>query len=95
MKRRYKNRTGIGIIVLVVLVICGIVAYKRVDLNAQNTDLLKKQEVLESQIIDQQEKETEIESLRAYAQTKQYIEDIARKKLGLVYKDEIIFKSEE
>ena len=37
----------------------------------------------------------EIKNLEAYVHTKRYIEDMAREKLGLVYKDEIILKQEE
>ena len=44
-------------------------------------------------LIAEEEKRTEtIADYRAYVQTKSYIEEIARKVLGLVYKDEIIFR---
>lgn len=44
-------------------------------------------------LIAEEEKRTEaIADYRAYIQTKSYIEEIAREVLGLVYKDEIIFK---
>ena len=33
-----------------------------------------------------------IEERRAYVQTRSYMEDVAREVLGLVYKDEIIFR---
>ena len=32
---------------------------------------------------------------RVYVQTKQYVEKVAKEKLGLVKKDEILFKAEE
>ena len=34
----------------------------------------------------------ELEEYEAYTQTQEYIEDTAKSKLGLVYKDQIIFK---
>ena len=37
----------------------------------------------------------EIEEYGKYTQTKKYVEEVAKDKLGLVYEDEIIFKSEE
>lgn len=44
-------------------------------------------------LIAEEEKRIEaIADYRAYIQTKSYIEEIAREVLGLVYKDEIIFK---
>ena len=37
----------------------------------------------------------EIENLKDYVNSTEYIEKIARDKLGLVYEDEILFKAEE
>ena len=37
----------------------------------------------------------EISDLEAYTRTKKYVEDVAKEKLGLVYEDEIIFKSRD
>ena len=37
----------------------------------------------------------ELEEYRVYVQTKQYVEKIAKEKLGLVNKDEILFKADE
>lgn len=46
--------------------------------------------------IEEQEKRSEyIEEYGKYTQTKQYIEDLAKERLGLVYKDEIIFEAED
>lgn len=50
-------------------------------------------EKLEAEIIEQEEEAKEIEELEKYVQTKKYIEETAREKLGLVYPDEIIIKS--
>lgn len=93
--RRRKRRTGIGIIAFVVLILFGIVSYRRISLEEQNEEAKIKIDRLEEQIQEQEERTTDINNLKAYVQTKQYIEDIARDKLGLVYEDEIIFKEEE
>ena len=37
----------------------------------------------------------EIESMQQYMQSDQYIEDIAKSKLGLAYDNEIIFKEKD
>ena len=37
-------------------------------------------------------RQQEIEEYEAYTKTQEYVEEIAKSKLGLVYKDEIIFK---
>ena len=44
----------------------------------------------------EEEKRTEeIEEYKAYVQTKKFIEQEARDKLGLVYPDEVVFEPEE
>ncbi len=37
----------------------------------------------------------EIEDYRDYVKTDQYVEEVARDKLGLVYKDEVLLKAKE
>ena len=92
MRKRYKKRTGIGLIAVVVLLICVVVAYRRIDLENERDKLQLKVEKLEKQMREQEERTTEIKNFTAYVQTKKYIEEIARDKLGLVYEDEIILK---
>ena len=47
------------------------------------------------QLQTEQERSEELEDQRAYMQTVRYIEEIARKVLGLVYPDETIIRPEE
>ena len=57
--------------------------------------LFRSQEIeLQKQIKEEEQKAKEIEKLEEYVGTDEYIEDMAREKLGLVYEDEIIFKAE-
>lgn len=95
MRRRYKKRTGIGVIAFVVLILFGIVSYGRIGLEEENKDAKLTIERLDAQINEQKERAIDIKNLKAYVQTKRYIEDMAREKLGLVYEDEVILKSEE
>lgn len=95
MRRGYKKRTGIGVIALVVLVMCGIVTYKRVDLDAKSA---KKENVvvdLKSQLEEEEERTIEIQNLKKHVNSKEYIEEIARENFGLVYEDEILFQPED
>lgn len=93
--RRRKKRTGIGIIAFIVLTICGIVAYGKVGLEKTRSSLEKQKAELESQINDEKDRALDIRNLKAYVQTKKYIEEVAREKLGLVYDYEILFEREE
>ncbi|NLJ96267.1 MAG: septum formation initiator family protein [Clostridiales bacterium] len=91
---RRKNKNGTGIIVFVVLCIFGIVAFGKIKLEDRKDDLDKRIKSLESRIAAEEERAIDIRNLEAYVQTKRYIEDIAREKLGLVYDYEIIFKED-
>ncbi len=47
-----------------------------------------------SQLEAERERTEDIEEYRTYTQTKRYVEEIAKDKLGLVYDGEILFKEE-
>ena len=54
-----------------------------------------KKRSLRSSILKESERADEIESMQQYMQSDQYIEDIAKSKLGLAYDNEIIFKEKD
>lgn len=91
--RRKKSRTGLLFITVVVLLMCGIVSYSRIGLEAasqstqEKLDECNKAKVALEKEVKQNEKEKIL--------TDQEIEKIAREKFGLVYQDEIIFEPEE
>ncbi len=95
MRKRYKKRTGIGVISIVVLILFGIISYRRIGLADERENAAIKLEQLDSRIEEQTERKKDIEELKEYIKTKEYKEEIARNKLGLVYEDEIIFEPEE
>ncbi len=84
-----------GLIAIMVLMVCGIVSYNRQELDKVNAKSAARISELKDNIDQQEEQAKEIQEKKAYVQTKKYIEEMAREKLGLVYKDEIIFKAEE
>lgn len=96
MKRyRKKRRTGLKLIALMVLLICGVVLYKTNGLKQELTKKEVKEEKLTVDIEGEEERTNYLEEQRAYQCTKRYIEELARTKLGLVYPDEIIFVTGE
>ena len=54
-----------------------------------------KEEQLEQQKSEEEQRAQELEEYRIYVQTKEYIEKVAKEKLGLVNKDEILLKPEK
>ncbi len=50
---------------------------------------------LQKKMAAEQARAEELEEYEKYTQTQKYIEEVAKEKLGLVYEDEIIFKTED
>lgn len=93
--KRKSRRTGLGLIAIMVLLVCAIVTYNRQELDKTNAKAAARIKELEEAIDQEKEEAEEIQEKKAYVQTKKFIEEMAREKLGLVYKDEIIFKAED
>jgi Septum formation initiator. len=94
-RKRRQRRTGLWLVAVMVLIICGIVSYKRQELNIANAQSVEKIAELKQDIAQEKDKSKELQEKKAYVQTKKYVEEMAREKLGMVYKDEIIFEAEK
>ena len=93
-RRKGKRKNGLKIIAVAVLVLFGVITYSSIELQQEKRALEKKKSELEAQLQTEQERSVELEEQRAYMQTVRYIEEIARKVLGLVYPEETILRPE-
>jgi len=82
--------TGIVVLMLVV-----VVAVRSSELKQKQAVYAEREAALEKQIEEEKARTEEIEEYRKYTQTKKYVEEVAKDKLGLVYEGEIIFKEED
>lgn len=96
-QRANRQRAHLGAwgIILIVLAVFGASTIGGLQLKQKNYAYQTREEMLMEQIAAEEKRAEEIEELEAYTKTKKYIEDVAKEKLGLVYEDEIIFKSKE
>ncbi len=94
-RKKEKRKNGLKIIAVAVLVLFGVITYSSVELQEEKRALEKQKSELQEQLQTEQERSEELEEQRAYMQTVRYIEDMARKVLGLVYPDETILRPEE
>ncbi|MDE6969823.1 MAG: septum formation initiator family protein [Eubacterium sp.] len=96
MSHRYNsrkaNRTGKLCITMIVLAMIGVMSVQIVNLYKKDQQFIAQEELLEKQKAEELARQKEIEEYEAYTKTQEYIEDVAKSKLGLVYKDELIFK---
>ena len=93
--KKKKRKNGLKIIAVAVLVLFAVITYSSVELQAEKRALEKQKQELEDKLQTEQERSEELEDKKAYMQTVRYIEEVARKVLGLVYPDETILRPEE
>lgn len=93
-RRRRRNRTGLYLVMTVVLLFCATLGIHSISLKANCLELQKQEQELQQKKDELQKEKKSIQEQKAYMQTDEYIENAAREKLGLVYEDEIIFKAE-
>jgi len=95
MRRRSVNFGGMFLVTVVVAMIVLVVLFKSGELKDKLATYEKRDKYLTEQIEVQKRRSEEIEEYRKYTQTKQYVEDMAKSRLGLVYKDEIVFEADD
>jgi len=95
MTAKKNSKRGISIIIVIVLMIVALIAFKT---NSLRKELQQKEAELagvEQRIVAAEEETTAINNEIIYRQTDEYIEDRAREDLGLRYGDEIILVPED
>ena len=92
-RKRPQNRFSmflVTVVLLLILILVGSLELQR-KIDAKETELGN----LNTQIEAENRRREEIEAFGKEVQTKGYIENVAREKLGMVYEDEILFKQDE
>lgn len=92
--KRGKNVINSIAVVLIMLGFVGIMMYQIHNLRDENAELGAKEAAYQQTYDKELERTETLEEQKIYVQTKEYIEEAA-KKLGFVYPDEIIFKPAE
>lgn len=90
-----KKRMEFRLVILTVLCLLLVASFGKLRLQRKNEAYQQQKEELLAQIEEEEERTGEIEELKKYVQTKKYVEEVAKERLGLVYEDEILFKASE
>ncbi len=93
-KKKKNIRKEIPVIFAAVLVMCIIIGIRSLTLYKESRELAKKQEALTIRIESEEKRKEDLEDLEKYMQTKKYMEEVAKTKLGLVYPNEILIQPE-
>lgn len=90
--RRRKRNNGTVCISFIVVVFLIVIGVQIVNLRQKTGDYEKQLNALQEQYEMETQRQVEIAEYEAYTKTTDYIEDIAKSKLGLAYENDIIFK---
>ncbi len=83
------------VVIILMVIICFAVNRAAGRLEEKNAVYDAQIAQLETQISEQAQRTDELQTRSIYVTTKQFIEEFAREKLGLVYKDELIFRPQD
>ncbi len=81
--------SGIVFMFLIVMSIQIVKLYK------EDQNYIAKEKELNEQLEDATEEQQQLADYEQYTQSQQYIEEVAKSKLGLVYNNEIVFKEQD
>ena len=93
-QKRKQNIFAMMLVTLVLLMLIVVVNIRKGELREKQAVYAARQEELQRKIDQEEARSEEIREYEKYTQTQKYIEDMAKEKLGLVYEDEIVFKTE-
>jgi len=82
-------------ITLVVMCLAVAINIKGADLKHSDLDYKVREENLDAQVKAEEKRTEELKEYKIYVKTKQYAEEVAKEKLGLVNPDEILLKPTE
>ena len=95
IRRSSKKRGGTLSVAVIVVAFLIVMIFQIVQLKNKETAYAQQTAELNKQLKEETERTDEINALADYMQSDQYIEDMAKSKLGLAYDHEIIFKEKE
>ena len=91
-RRMQRHKRSVLAVSAVVLLLFAVVSANSISLRSKEEYYQGQEMELEQQIKEEKARAEEIEELREYVGTDQYVEDVAREKLGLIHENEIILK---
>lgn len=91
-KKKRKNHLAMLAITVTVLALMVVLGYQTRELSKKNEEYEIRLAGVEAELAEESARALDLEERRIYVQTKQYIEEQAKSKLGLVNPDEILLK---
>ena len=93
-RRMQRHKRSILAVSSVIILLMVVVSVNSMTLKAKEKEYKSQITELESQIDDEKARTEDIDRLEEYVGTDEYVEDVAKDKLGLIHENEIIFRAE-
>lgn len=94
-KNRLRNHKRSVLAISAIIVMLSVVVFAGgMNLRARNEAYIAQEVELQAMIDAEKERSLEIDELKEYVGTDEYIESVAKEKLGLAYENEILFRAE-
>ncbi len=94
-RKKRQNRTGMLMVSLVVLMLMVVMVVKCRELSRKQAVYEERKATLSEQIAQEEKRTEDLIAYEKFTKTTKYVEEVAKDKLGLVFKDEIIFESKD
>ena len=93
-RKKRQNRLGMMLVTFVVLMLMAVILFKGRELTMKRAEYQQKEETLQAQIDEEHERTRKLTDYEKYTKTDKFVEEIAKEKLGLLYENEILFRSD-
>ena len=94
-RKKQQNKMAMMLITVVLVTMLAVVGIKSIEMRGRVSALSEKEAELNEEIKQEQARSDELDQYEKYTQTKKYVEDVAKDKLGLVHDGEILFKESD
>ena len=94
-RKKKENRMGKLCVSGIVFMFLIVMSIQIVKLYKEDQTYIAKEKELNEQLEDATEEQQQLADYEQYTQSQQYIEEVAKSKLGLVYNNEIVFKEQD
>ena len=93
-RKKRQNRLGMMLVSFVVLILMAVLLFKGRERKQKQDEYRQKEAMLQTQIEEEHERKRKLEDYEKYTKTDKFVEEVAKEKLGLLYEDEILFRSD-
>ena len=90
-----KKHLEMRLILFALLTLMVVAAFGTMNLKSKQAAYERQEQEFLAQIEAEEKRAEEIDELEKYMETKKFVEEVAKERLGLVYEDEILFKAKE